>query len=1228
MQIRITSNRYRAAFVCLLGAVAVGLLLGARPRTPSREVPARVGNSDSVNDLWTVSGLKREIARRKAEARCLRESGYKGPIKQATGWLEARLWYLEQRAFPYDFIDWRIWQRAAEHRDRMPAADFGGVGDVGQQHIGSRWSFVGPTDLSAPYRRYFGPSPIAGRVNAVAFDPVDPDTYWVGGPGGLFKSTDAGVTWRALSDRFPVVSVSSIAVHPTNPDIVYVGTGDFDGAAPYGCGLMKTTNGGLSWTNMLGGGIGTAAISAIVIDPDNPNIVNICTGRGGSRGFVYRSTNGGANWTITLTVDAEWSDMDVSLPDDSGNRVYYVTGHSATGEFFRSTDRGATWTAGSSPLIAVNQNALELAASPVFANRVFLVSGRDRKIWVNDSFGLGQWSEFTSGLPSSHDGNPTYNWSQSGYDIHLTASRSGNTEMIYLGLITLARADIQDGSWKWVNVGNTYSDKALTHNDQHCMAVHPNDPNLMLVGNDGGVYRLLFKPSNRTSSFTSLNKNLRMTQFYHMDAHPTDPERLLGGTQDNASPAATGNLGDWGNPGSGDGGFCVIHPKNGNLQYVTSQFFGSIYRTTNGWGSRKKIATTGTFGKDNIAFIAPIAADPNEPRILYAGTNYLNAYLTTGQFGVWKKHLGNKKLAHDILRPDGSIAVKGKITAIAVAPSDSKRIYTGANTGEIFMTKDGAKTWTSISDTPLPTAMVTSITVHPTVPNILFVTYASTGISHVWRCDNAGSAPVWNDISGAGATGLPDVPALDIELDPDDPTSTYYVATDVGVFYTTNFGFDWANATAPLGLPNVAVGDLKAIPGTRTLYAATFGRGMWKINMPETLTPEYISAPAVIAGGASAKGEVGINGPAPFIGTVVNLASNHAAATVPSSVKVPFGSLSALFDIDTSPVTTTRKVTLSASRGGVTKQVQINVNPAVKSVTPVPSPITGGLTGEVHVLLDGPSLIDVSVGVSTDNPAVAQIVNASGTPITKFTIQGDPVTGDRGTVFVKTSPVTTATDVTIFARYGGIQKSAVLRVVPPKPLSVTFSPATVTGGTSSTGKVTLEAAPAVDTTVTLTVTAGSSAVKSLPGSIVVAAGTTSRTFTIQTKAVASSTTVSVRATANGGNATGNLTVKTDVVPASLTFNPNPVAGSFRTTGRVTLSGAPAVDTVVTLRVISGGHALATGSPPSSVTVKAGTTFVEFPINTVGVPTDTEVIIEATANGASVTGTLIVTIFIG
>lgn len=734
------------------------------------------------------------------------DPAHRHKLKDGPEYLEALWDYLYVRAYPNDSVDWVAYLRAAEQRDLMAGAFF--------PASGARWEFVGPRNTSPPHRANFGASAVSGRVNAVAYDPVNPNVYYIGAPqGGVWKTTDGGATWTPLTDHWQFLQVACIAIHPTNPNIIYVGTGDFQGwMRPFSQGVMRSTDGGQTWQSLGAAQFNNLCVSDILIDPENPNIITVCTGWGPYQsiaGSLWRSTDGGDTWTRVSSVSAIWSDLAMSARNPTtGVRYYYAVGHGTPGRLLRSSDRGQTWTALNAPFSVGNQSSLRVATSPNNPNRVYLMSGVDSQVWVSNDAGV-TWTAMNPRV----DGGFYQAW----YDatMHISHDGAGN-DVLYLGLVDLVQWTPNYG---WRSIGRAFTNQAIIHVDIHSMAINPRNPNELLIGCDGGVYRLTYTPNTGAVNSTGLNATLGITQIYWAAFHPTDANRLMGGAQDNATPRANGNLNSWQCLVGGDGAYCAYNPNNPNIQYASSQYL-SIRRTTNNWSTFQDI--TPNYGSDRVAFIAPLTTHPAQPNWMLAGTNYL--YIWNESTGAWTNRVGGQSLTN------------GRLRAIAGAPSNANVIYTGGDDGQIWMTTNGGSTWRQIN-AGLPNRAVMDIAVHPTNPYKVYVALGGTGTPHVYRCDNTLANPVqWVNLSGSGITGLPDVHTNTICVDPTSPDTVLYVGNDVGFFYSLDGGATWRNGTQPLGLPNVQVNTVRVVPATGYLMAATYGRGIWRIRLPLTPT--------------------------------------------------------------------------------------------------------------------------------------------------------------------------------------------------------------------------------------------------------------------------------------------------------------------------------------------------------------------------------------------------------
>jgi hypothetical protein len=868
-----------------------------------------------------LSQLKRLVAEYKesyiewAEATGVELEEEEGGIAEVPGvdYLDAYLQWKHDRAFPNEEIDISGYVEIANRRtfaeqtqlsprEGRPTAGRGlKKGAAKLLDPTSQWEFMGPRDLSAPYQIYFGLSPINGRGNAVAFDPFNANTFYVGGAmGGVWKTTDGGVNWSTSSDGWPLLGVSSLAVSPVNGNIVLAGTGDFYGSDVAGIGVMRSSDGGATWTRT-GLNMGSSMIAGLVFDPENPQVVYATAGRtGGSARGVYRSGDAGQTWTEVVTTDADWSYVDIGAQPTSGSRIKWaVTGGSSPQ--IRTSKDGLTWTAVTNPTSG-SQNAFHIAASKIDPNTAYLLATTPRKIYKTVNAG-SSWTDVTAGFPNGTGGTSTYNWSQGWYDYYIKTSVVNGQDMIFVGLIDVAMSINGGASWRTIggtNYSAAYTGSAIVHQDNHNLAVDPNNPTRALVSTDGGVFMFNYNSAQDNYTWDRLNKNLGITQFYTLAVHPTNPDYVMGGTQDNSSPHSFGNMAQWGNPGAGDGAGCGINWINPNIQYSSSQYHG-LDRTTNAWNSSSGFAPD--FGNDSVPFIGDLWLDPNDPTNVYVNTNYLWRYKEGT--GTWTPRLGGQLLSSS-----------GQVRSLGIAPGDSNVMYTGASNGDLYMSRNFGANWTKLdSVVGLPNTSILDVNVNPNDKNDILV---ASGTSKVFRVTGTNLAsPTLTQVNGSGANTLPSVAINAIERDPWQPNTHWYVATDVGVFATTDAGANWTDMTRSLGLPNVQVNRLKANPTTGYLTAATFGRGIWRIKIVPAILRSVVAAPNSVLSGDGGNLTITIDRAAPTGGVTIPLTSSSPNIVLPASVTVPAGSTFAVVPFSTLEVGLTESVTVSGSMGGV-----------------------------------------------------------------------------------------------------------------------------------------------------------------------------------------------------------------------------------------------------------------------------------------------------------------------
>ena len=642
--------------------------------------------------------------------------------------------------------------------------------------------------------QWLGPGNIGGRVRAIVIHPNDPQTLWLGSvSGGIWKTTDGGANWAPLADFMANLAVSSMVIDPTNPNILYAGTGEgyFNFDSIRGAGIFKTTDGGATWNQLPS----TATpdwfyVDRLAISPVNSQIILAATRTG-----IWRSTDGGTTWTRRLSqpfmFDVNFHPTDENLAIASGD----------SGVARYSTDGGLTWN----------------LATGISGDRVEVAYARSNPaiVYASVDNSMGQVYKSTNGGQSYSLVSVTQGLlaDQGWYDNAIWVDPT-NPDNVVVGGITL---------FKSTNGGVNFSQFGGVHADQHIIVEAPgfdgSSIKTVYFGNDGGIYRTTDINAGFITT-TTLNNNLGITQFYG-GAVNVSSGRIIGGTQDNGTLRYTGNTQLWNFMAGGDGGWCASDPNDPNYFYGEFQWL-QLHRSSNGGASSFAIyaGITDAVPNGTTNFIAPFILDPNNSNTLLAGG--ANLWRTTNAKGS----------------PLGWVNIKttigSNISAIAVAKGNSDIVWVGHNNGSVYVSTNGtatSPTWTQVdTNSPsLPNRRITRIIVDPTNSSRVYVTIGgfSNLADNVWRSDNGGAS--WTNSSN----NLPLAPVRTLAVWEQNP-NFLYVGTEVGVFASSNGGASWSPSND--GPTNCSVDELFWMGNT--LIAATHGRGMFSINISTGQPPD------------------------------------------------------------------------------------------------------------------------------------------------------------------------------------------------------------------------------------------------------------------------------------------------------------------------------------------------------------------------------------------------------
>lgn len=680
--------------------------------------------------------------------------------------------------------------------------------------------------------QFAGPENIGGRLTSLAIHPDNPETIYVGAAsGGVFKSSNNGLNWTPVFDEAHILSVGDIAIAPSNAETVYVGTGEANaggGSLAYdGYGVYKSIDGGDSWQHM--GLTQSGSIGRIAVHPQDPDVVFVAAmGRlfaNNSERGVFRTNDGGLNWQNVLYVNDSTGAVDVLIDPQQPNIVFAATwervrrpdrrsyGGPGCG-IYKSTDGGDTWIELQNGLPSgsnIGRIGLDICqASP---NKLYAIYA-DQTGYFTGVFkttnGGALWSQTNDaslgGIYSS------YGW---WFGRIVVDPVNANTAFA-LGLDVFKTTD---GGTSWSMISSN------VHVDQHDLVILPSNNNKLYLGNDAGLYT-----SQNAGTTWSHNNYLPITQFYTCDVDEQLPNRLYGGAQDLGTlRTTTGQFGDWYTIYGGDGFRVLVDPTNNNYIYAEYQY-GGFARSTNG-GAGFSSAVNGIDNMDRLNWHTPVVFNPLNPKSLYLGANRL--YKTTQRAIYWQA------ISDDLSNgPGNGNLVYGTITCIDVNRADTNVIYCGTDNGHVWVTKTNGNQWMEIT-AGLPDRWVTSLssaaddsaTVYVSLSGYRYDSY----IPHILKSTDYGQT--WTDVSAT----LPEVPVNKVLVDPQH-TDYLYAATDFGMYFSLNGGEQWQLMGD--GLPNVPVCDLRLYNPDRQLIAATYGRSMYRIDLDELVgNPELTMQP-------------------------------------------------------------------------------------------------------------------------------------------------------------------------------------------------------------------------------------------------------------------------------------------------------------------------------------------------------------------------------------------------
>jgi len=697
--------------------------------------------------------------------------------------------------------------------------------------------------------RMVGPSR-GGRVTAVAGHRKQPGTFYLGSSGGgVFKTTDYGVTWKPVTDGFlETGSIGAIEVAESNPDIVYVGTGS-DGIRSnviQGKGVYRSNDGGKTWASI--GLREVGQISDVRVNPTNPEVVfvgaqGIAWAPNPERG-VYRSNDGGKSWKKVLYVNETLGASAVVMNPMNPNELFaalwlgqrkpwtIVSGSEAKGGagIYKTTDGGETWTKLAAGLPAGLIGKIDLDLSPANPKRVYALveaPGEERSLYRTDDSGA-TWTR------QSNDPNllrrPFYYT-----NVH---AHPKDADTVFVN---------NEGFFKSTDGGKTFRTGTTPHGDNHSMWINPDNPDIMVQSNDGGANVTM----NGGLTWTT-QMNQPTAEIYQIETDDQFPYRLYGAQQDTGWPIILPSLPPFAHnyddalmmqvPGPG----CEtgpVKPKPGAPHIVYGVCKGEFYRMNLETGQEQSywIYPQNRYGQaaSGIRYrmqrITPFEISPHDPNVIYHGSQFLHRTADGGQ--TWDT------ISPDLTaRPEGTQGISGEpitrditgeeiystVYAIEESRLEKGVIWVGTNDGFVQVTRDGGKTWTNVTPKGMPPmGRVQSIDDSPHRKGSAFVSYYRMLLGefkpYIYRTDDYGAT--WTLLTD-GKNGIPgDHPTRVAREDP-GREGLIYAGTEFGMFVSTNGGKSWQSFQ--LNLPVTPVTDLKVHRGD--LVLSTMGRGVFIVD--------------------------------------------------------------------------------------------------------------------------------------------------------------------------------------------------------------------------------------------------------------------------------------------------------------------------------------------------------------------------------------------------------------
>ena len=735
-------------------------------------------------------------------------------------------------------------------------------------------------DLAAFHARSIGPAVTGGRITDLAIHPDHPSTIYVAtASGGIWKSTNRGHQWTPIFDDQPVSTFGDVAIAPSNPQVLYAGTGEQNNrqSTSWGNGVYRSDDGGASWRHL--GLEGTRHVGRILVHPTNPDVAWVA-GLGNlwaeneERG-VFRTRDGGATWEKVLYVDAFTGAVDLSMDPTDPNVLYAATyqrlrkawgfnGGGPGSGIWKSTDGGSTWTRLTGGLPSGDMGRIGIAVAPSDPNVIMaLVEAPNRPTGERPQGGFGGFGRRDpgeTGTYRSEDGGAT--WTKMSdengrpmYYSHIFVDPN-DSKLVYSASTNSVKSE--DGGRTWIPIEAEPSYDVGVHLDMHAMWLDPEDRDHFYLAGDGGLHETF----DGGVSYRKIN-NFEIGQFYGIGVDMRDPYWVYGGMQDNHSwmgPSQTrrydGILNDdWQQIGFSDGMYQQVD-KAGPRYVYSSATQGSYNRVDVIAGTKRPIGPTPPEGQEyRFDWTSPGLASMHREGLFYMGGNRLFISRDFGETWEATQELDRKidvrarsLMGVDVddvyISANDGVGGFGVIATLAESPLDMNVLWVGTDDGNVQLTRDQGKTWTELSGNV------------PGIPEGSYVSRVEAsahalGTAYVTfdRHRDGDFAPYAFRTTDFGATwtpihrGLPEG-SVNVIVEHPDNAAVLFLGTENAAWVSTDGGATWALIP---NLPRTAYDDMVIHPREKDLVMGTHGRSIWILDDTRFLgewTPAATRAPA------------------------------------------------------------------------------------------------------------------------------------------------------------------------------------------------------------------------------------------------------------------------------------------------------------------------------------------------------------------------------------------------